>query len=38
VACVASGTGVAIVPESVLATVQSALVARHDIPKVLVTW
>lgn len=35
VACVASGTGIAIVPESVLATVQSALVRRHDIPKVL---
>ena len=35
VACVASGTGIAIVPESVLATVQSALVMRHEIPKVL---
>lgn len=35
VACVASGTGIAIVPESVLATVQSAQVARHEIPKVL---
>ncbi|MGH6624076.1 MAG: LysR substrate-binding domain-containing protein, partial [Burkholderiaceae bacterium] len=35
VACVASGTGIAIVPESVLATVQCALVARHKIPKVL---
>jgi DNA-binding transcriptional LysR family regulator len=35
VACVASGTGIAIVPESVLATVQSALVRRHEIPKVL---
>lgn len=35
VACVASGTGVAIVPESVLDTVGSAMVARHDIPQVL---
>ena len=35
VACVASGTGVAIVPQSVLDTVQCALVARHPIPKVL---
>jgi DNA-binding transcriptional LysR family regulator len=35
VACVASGTGVAIVPESVLDTVQSARVTRHAIPKVL---
>jgi DNA-binding transcriptional LysR family regulator len=35
VACVASGTGVAIVPESVLETVQSNRVARHEIPKVL---
>jgi len=35
VACVASGTGIAIVPESVLSTVQSALVAVHSLPKVL---
>jgi DNA-binding transcriptional LysR family regulator len=35
VACVASGAGVAIVPQSVLATVQSALVAIHSLPKVL---
>ena len=35
VACVASGTGIAVVPESVLATVQSALVAVHSLPKVL---
>ena len=35
VACVASGTGVAIVPQSVLATVQCALVAVHSLPKVL---
>jgi DNA-binding transcriptional LysR family regulator len=35
VACVASGTGVAIVPESVLATVHSARVMRHPIAKVL---
>lgn len=35
VACVASGAGIAIVPESVLATVQSALVAVHPLPKVL---
>jgi len=35
VACVAAGTGVAIVPESVLDTVNSAEVARHEIPKVL---
>jgi DNA-binding transcriptional LysR family regulator len=35
VACVASGTGIAIVPESVLDTVQSALVRRHELPKVL---
>ena len=35
VACVASGAGIAIVPQSVLATVQSALVAIHPLPKVL---
>ena len=35
VACVASGAGVAIVPHSVLATVQCALVAIHSLPKVL---
>ncbi|MCW5623365.1 MAG: LysR family transcriptional regulator [Burkholderiales bacterium] len=34
VACVASGTGIAMVPESVLDTVQSAQVARHRLPKV----
>jgi DNA-binding transcriptional LysR family regulator len=34
VACVASGTGVALVPESVLDTVQHAAVARHALPKV----
>jgi DNA-binding transcriptional LysR family regulator len=34
VACVASGTGIAILPESVLATVQSAQVRRHKLPKV----
>jgi DNA-binding transcriptional LysR family regulator len=35
VACVASGTGIAIVPESVLDTVQCAQVRRHELPKVL---
>ena len=35
VACVAAGTGVAVVPESVLGTVNSAQVARYPIPKVL---
>lgn len=35
VACVASGTGIAIIPESVLETVRSAEVARHRLPKVL---
>ena len=35
VACVASGTGIAIVPESVLDTVQCALVKRHKLPTVL---
>ena len=35
VACVAAGTGIAIVPESVLATVQSAQVVVHPLPKVL---
>jgi len=34
VACVASGTGVALVPESVLDTVQHAVVARYALPKV----
>ena len=34
VACVASGTGIALVPESVLATVKHAQVARHRLPKV----
>lgn len=34
VACVVSGTGIAIVPESVLETVQSADVSRHRLPKV----
>lgn len=35
VACVAAGAGIAVVPESVLDTVQSAHVARHALPKVL---
>jgi DNA-binding transcriptional LysR family regulator len=35
VAIVASGSGIAILPESVLATVQSAQVRRHELPKVL---
>jgi DNA-binding transcriptional LysR family regulator len=34
VACVASGTGIAVVPESVLATVHSAQVFRHALPKI----
>lgn len=34
VACVASGTGIALVPESVLDTVQHATVARYRLPKV----
>ena len=34
VACVASGTGIALAPESVLDTVQHAVVARHALPKV----
>jgi DNA-binding transcriptional LysR family regulator len=34
VACVASGTGIALVPESVLETVQHAAVTRHTLPKV----
>lgn len=34
VACVASGTGIALVPESVLDTVQQATVARYRLPKV----
>jgi DNA-binding transcriptional LysR family regulator len=35
VACVASGTGIAIVPKSVLSTVQSSRVAVYPLPKVL---
>jgi len=35
VACVASGAGIAIVPQSVLATVQSNRVAVYPLPKVL---
>ena len=34
IACVASGTGIALMPESVLETVQHAAVARHALPKV----
>ena len=34
VACVASGTGIALVPESVLDTVRHAEVARYPLPKV----
>jgi DNA-binding transcriptional LysR family regulator len=34
VACVASGTGIALAPESVLETVQHAAVTRHPLPKV----
>jgi len=34
VACVAAGTGIALVPESVLDTVQHAAVARYPLPKV----
>ena len=34
VACVASGTGIALAPESVLETVQHATVIRHALPKV----
>jgi len=34
VACVASGTGIALMPESVLDTVQHATVARYLLPKV----
>ena len=34
VACVAAGTGIAVMPESVLDTVQHAPVARHPLPKV----
>lgn len=34
VACVASGTGIALVPESVLETVQHAAVTQHPLPKV----
>jgi len=32
IACVASGTGVALVPESVLDTMRGTVVRRHDIP------
>jgi DNA-binding transcriptional LysR family regulator len=35
VACVAAGTGIAIVPESVLNTLQNSQVARYPLPKVL---
>ena len=35
VACVASGTGIALVPESVLDTMPQAHVARHPLPKAL---
>ena len=35
VACVAAGTGIAIVPEAVLAAIPSARVKRHPLPKVL---
>jgi DNA-binding transcriptional LysR family regulator len=34
VACVASGTGIALVPESVLDTIQHSHVATHPLPKV----
>lgn len=34
VACVGSGTGIALVPESVLATVNHASVARHALPRI----
>jgi DNA-binding transcriptional LysR family regulator len=34
IACVASGTGIALAPESVLETVQQAAVTRHALPKV----
>ena len=34
VACVGSGTGIALVPESVLATVNHANVARHPLPRI----
>jgi DNA-binding transcriptional LysR family regulator len=35
VACVAAGTGIAIVPESVLDTVQGSQVVRYQLPKML---
>jgi DNA-binding transcriptional LysR family regulator len=35
VACVAAGTGIALVPESVLDTVQNLQVARYSLPRVL---
>lgn len=34
VACAGSGTGIALVPESVLATVNHANVARHPLPRI----
>src|SRR6185295_18165234 len=34
VACVAAGSGIALVPESVLAVVNTAEVSRHALPKV----
>lgn len=34
VACVASGTGVAVVPESVLETLDTSMVRRHTLPRV----
>jgi len=34
VACVAAGTGIALVPQAVLATLKSPPVAWHDLPKV----
>jgi DNA-binding transcriptional LysR family regulator len=33
VACVASGTGIALVPESVLGTMPTTSVLRHALPK-----
>jgi DNA-binding transcriptional LysR family regulator len=34
IACVAAGTGIALIPESVLATLQDAHVATHALSKV----
>lgn len=34
VACVASGTGIALVPESVLATIQHRHISKHRLPRV----